>query len=141
MTYKGGTPATVDLVAGQTQMGFPSTATAATFVHQGRLRALAATTQHRLMAFAQLPTMVEAGVPDFVAYTWYGFVVAAKTPQPVIARLNREIVQALNAPDSVALLGRLSMEVWTGTPEAFAAHIRQEQDKWGRIVRDAGVTE
>ena len=67
--YKGGAPATAELVAGQTQLGFPSTATALNFVNQGRLRALAVTTKLRLKAVPQLPTLMEAGVPDFSAYT------------------------------------------------------------------------
>lgn len=139
--YKGGPPATSELVAGQTQFGFPSTSTAAIFVNQGRLRALAVTTRQRLIVFPQVPTLSEGGVPDFEAYTWYGFVVAAKTPQPVVARLNKEVVQILNVPEPVELLGRLGMEVWTGTPEAFAAHVKAEYGKWGRIIRESGIDE
>ena len=95
----------------------------------------------RSRVFAQLSTMAEAGVPDVEAYTWYGFVVAARTPQVVIARLNKDIVQTLNHAESVELLGRVGMEVWTGAPEAFSAHLKAEYDKWGRLLREAGITE
>lgn len=139
--YKGGPPATVDLVGGQTQLGFLSTSTTAPFVEQGRLRALAVTSEHRSKVFPQLPTLSEAGVPGYEAQQWYGFVAAARTPQPVIARLNREIVQILNLPESRDALLKVGIEVWTSTPEAFGAYMKSEYEKWGRVIREAGIAE
>ena len=97
--YKGGGPAMFDLVAGQTQIGFASPPSAAAFIRDGRLRALAVTTAHRLKLFPELPTVAEAGVPGYESHAWYGFVVPAKTPPPVVSRLNQEIVRILHAPD------------------------------------------
>jgi tripartite-type tricarboxylate transporter receptor subunit TctC len=68
-------------------------------------------------------------------------VVAAKTPQNIIIRLNREIVQILNKADTSEALLKQGLEVWTTTPEAFGAYIRSEYDKWGRVIRDAGITQ
>jgi tripartite-type tricarboxylate transporter receptor subunit TctC len=137
--YKGGAPATVDLVAGHTQLGFASPSTSGPFVQQGRLRALAVTTKRRMKAFPQLPTLSEAGVPGYEAQSWYGFVVAPKTPQPIIGRLNKEIVQILNLPESSEPLLKLGMEVWTSTPDAFGAYIKSEYDKWARVAQQTGI--
>jgi tripartite-type tricarboxylate transporter receptor subunit TctC len=67
-------------------------------------------------------------------------VVAAKTPQMIVARLNLEIVQILNRPDTGEALLKLGLEAWTSTPEAFGDYIKSEYDKWGRIIREAGIT-
>jgi tripartite-type tricarboxylate transporter receptor subunit TctC len=70
----------------------------------------------------------ESGVPGYDSQSWYGFVVAAKTPQPIIARLNSELTQILNTPEASGPLLKLGMEVWTMTPETFAAYIKSEYD-------------
>ena len=139
--YRGGGPATVDLVAGQTQLGFASMSSTVTFVEQGKLRALAVTSKQRSKAFPQLPTISEAGIPGYEAQNWYAFVVPAKTPQPAIARLNTEIVQILNLPESRERLLKLGIEVGTSTPEAFGAYLKSEHEKWGRLIREANITE
>jgi tripartite-type tricarboxylate transporter receptor subunit TctC len=139
--YKGGAPAIVDLAAGQTQLAFPSPSTSATFIEQGKLRALAVTTAKRSKIYPQLPTLAEAGVAGYESASWYGLVAPAKTPHYAITRLNREIVQILSSPEASEPLLKLGMEVWTTTPEAFAAHIKSEHDKWGRVIREAGITE
>ena len=139
--YKGGGPAMVDLVAGQTQLGFASQPSATTFINSGKLKALAVTTSARSKIFPKLPTIAEAGVAGYESHAWYGFVVPAKTPQPLIARLNQEIVRVLNMPDAKEALFALGLEVWTMAPDQFGAYIRTESDKWGRVIREAGITE
>jgi tripartite-type tricarboxylate transporter receptor subunit TctC len=138
--YKGGAPAMVDLLAGQVQLVFASTVTAVPNINSGRLRALAVTTAHRSKILPDLPSIAEAGVPGYEAHSWYGFVLPAKTPRTIITRLNREIVQILNRPDTSEALLKLGLEVWTSTPEAFGVYIKSEYDKWGRIIREAGIT-
>lgn len=138
--YKGGAPAMVDLLAGQVQLAFASTPTAAPSIRSGRLRALAVTTARRSKVFPDLLTIAEAGVPGYEAHSWYGFVVSAKTPQAIVARLNREIVQILNQPETGDALVKLGLDAWASTPEAFGAYIKSEYDKWGRIIRAAGIT-
>ena len=139
--YKGGGPAMVDLVAGQTQLAFASPPSAMPFINSGKLRALAVSTARRSKIFPQLQTISEAGVPGYESHSWYGFVAPAKTPQSIIVRLNKELVQILNMPDTGEALLRQGLEVWTTTPEAFAAYIKSEYDKWGRVIREAGITE
>jgi len=138
--YKGGAPAMVDLVAGQVQLVFASTPTVIPNLQSGRLRALAVTTARRSRLLPELPSVAEAGVPGYEAHSWYGFVVAAKTPPALVARLNREIVQILERPDAADAVLRQGLETWTSTPEAFGAYVRSEFDKWGRIIREAGIT-
>ncbi len=138
--YKGGAPAMVDLLAGQVQLSFASAPTAATNISAGRIRALAVTTPHRSKLLPQLPTIAEAGVPGYESSSWYGYVVAAKTPQPIIARLNREIVQIINRPDSGEALLKVGLEPYTSTPEGFGAYVKSEVAKWGRIIQELGIT-
>jgi len=130
----------VDLVAGQVQLSFASTPTAIANIGSGRLRALAVTTAQRSTLLPALPTIAEAGVPGYEAHSWYGFVVPANTPPSIVARLNKEIVHILKRPDSVKTLLKVGLEPWTSTSEAFGAYIKSEYEKWGRIIREAGIT-
>jgi tripartite-type tricarboxylate transporter receptor subunit TctC len=139
--YKGGGPAMIDLVAGQTQIGFASQPSSAAFIKDGRLRALGVTTARRSRLFPELPTIAEAGVPGYESHAWYGFVAPAKTPQPVVSRLHQELVRILHAPDiTQAILGQ-GLEVWTMTPEQFGAYIKAEAEKWTRVIREVGLNE
>jgi len=79
-------------------------------------------------------------VPGYESHSWYGFVVPARTPQSIISRLNKEFVQILTRPKTGEALLKLGLEPWTSTPEAFGAYIQSEYDKWGRIIREAGIT-
>jgi tripartite-type tricarboxylate transporter receptor subunit TctC len=139
--YKGGGPAMIDLVAGQTQIGFASQPSSVGFIRDGRLRALAVTTARRSKLLPQLPTVAEAGVPGYESHAWYGFVVPAKTPQPVISRLHQELSRILHAPDVTQALLAQGLEVWTMTPDAFGAYIKSEAEKWTRVIKDAGINE
>jgi|LNFM01.2.fsa_nt_gb tripartite-type tricarboxylate transporter receptor subunit TctC len=137
--YKGNGPAVLNLVAGEVQMSFASPASVSTYINSGRLRPLAIGTANRSKIFPDLPTIAEAGVPGYEAKSWYGIVVAAKTQQAIVSRLNKEIVQILGRPDVVeAMLAQ--GEVWTSSPEAFAAFLKSEYDKWGRVIREQGIS-
>lgn len=138
--YKGGAPAMIDLLAGQVQLAFASSPTAAPQITAGKLRALAVTTSRRSKILPELPTVAETGLPGYEAQAWYGFVVAAKTPPEIVSRLHKELVQILNRPDTGEALMKHGMESWTTTPEAFGAYIRSEYEKWGRVIREAGIT-
>lgn len=137
--YKGNGPAIVNLMSGEVQMAFASPASVSANIHAGRLRALAVGTGARSKQFPQVPTISEAGVPGYESKSWYGFVVAAKTPPAIITRLNKEIVQVLSRPEVVESM-LTQGEVWTSSPEAFAAFIKVEHDKWGRVIREQGIT-
>lgn len=105
------------------------------------MRALATSAQKRTKLFPDLPTISEAGVPGYESHSWYGFVVPAKTPQPIVARLHEEIVRGLQAADTTQALLAQGLEVWTMTPEAFGAYIKSETEKWSRVIRDAKINE
>lgn len=137
--YKGNGPAIANLMSGEVQVAFASPASVVTNINSGRLRALAVGTAARSKQFPQVPTISEAGVPGYESKSWYGFVVAAKTPQPIVMRLNKEIAQVLSRPDVIELM-LTQGEAWTTSPEAFAAFIKTEHDKWGRVIREQGIT-
>jgi tripartite-type tricarboxylate transporter receptor subunit TctC len=137
--YKGNGPAIVNLMSGEVQLAFASPASVSANISSGRLRALAVGTASRSKQFPQVPTISEAGVPGYESKSWYGIVVAAKTPQPIVMRLNKEIALVLSRPDVIELM-LTQGEAWTTSPEAFAAFIKSEHDKWGRVIREQGIT-
>ena len=90
-------------------------------------------------ALPEVPTIAEAGLPDFEVTTWYGVLAPAGTPRPIVARLNAELARIMHAPDLHERLAGMATEPATGTPEEFGAYIRQEIAKWGEVVRKAGL--
>ena len=137
--YRGGSPAMTDVIGGQIQMLFSTILQSHTHIRAGRLRALAVTTQKRSRGLPEVPTMVEAGLANYVVAGWYGVLAPAQTPRPVIDRLNREIVRILQLPDVVERLAADGSEPVGSTPEAFGAHIRAEIARWRQVIQDAGI--
>jgi tripartite-type tricarboxylate transporter receptor subunit TctC len=137
--YKGAQPALTELIAGQVQMMFATSASVMPFIQANRLRALAVTSPTRLAELPNLPTMIEAGVPGFEAVTWHGIVVPSATPPAIVERLNQELELALNSPEIRALFKTLGAEPAPGTPQAFANYIKSETPKWTKVVRDSGA--
>jgi tripartite-type tricarboxylate transporter receptor subunit TctC len=135
--YKGAQPALTDLIAGEVQLMFATSASVIPYIKAGRLRALAVTTAQRSATLPELPTVSEAGVPGFEASTWHGVVVPAATPGTVVNWLNEEINFTLNQVELRDRLGALGAEVTTGTPREFADYIAREIPKWAKIVRDS----
>jgi tripartite-type tricarboxylate transporter receptor subunit TctC len=138
--YKGGAPAMIDLIAGQTQLVFSSAPTAVPQVKAGKIRGLAVTTLKRSTALPDLPTIAESGLPGYEADNWYGIVTTAGTPRPIIEYLNAEINRALTAPDVKQLLFNQGLEVRTSTPAEFGAYMKSEFDKWAKVIKDAGIS-
>jgi tripartite-type tricarboxylate transporter receptor subunit TctC len=136
--YKGAGPAATDLVAGQLQFQFASQITTQGFIKVGRLRAVAVTSAQRAPSFPDVPTVSESGVPGFVVVNWFGIVAPARTPRAIVTRLNGEIVRALQAPDVRAKLTAEGSEIVGDTPEAFAAFLRADFRKWGKVIRASG---
>ncbi len=137
--YKGAQPALTDVIAGQAQLMFATSASVIPYIKAGRLRALAVTTARRSAAVPELPTLSEAGVPGFEAITWHGVVVPGATPEPLVERLNRDIVKVLRLPDLRERLESLGAEVVAGTPRDFADYIAREIPKWTKVVKDSGA--
>jgi tripartite-type tricarboxylate transporter receptor subunit TctC len=139
--YRGAGQALPDVVAGNAQLMFDSMASSAGLVREGRLRALAVTTEARIPAFPDLPTIAEAGpLPGYAIASWYGFWAPARTPPGIVARLQQGVAAALRAPEVVEKLASLGAVPVGDTPEAFARFCRAESEKYGRLVREAGIT-
>ena len=139
MPYKGGAPAMTDVIAGQIQMLFGTILLTGPHVKAGRLRVLAVTTAQRWPGTPELPTMQEAGVPGFEITQWYGLIIAAKTPQPIIAKLNKEIARILHQQDVKDKLATDGAEAVGNSPEQFGAHVRNEVAKYGKLVKQLGL--
>ena len=137
--YKGAQPALTDVIAGQCQVMFATSASAIPYVKAGRLRALAVTTAQRSPSLPDLPTVSEAGVPGFESTTWHGVVVPAQTPAAQIERLNRAINGALADKALIDRLAGLGIEIAGGASQEFAAYIASEIPKWTKIVKDSGA--
>ena len=137
--YKGMGAAYTDLVGGHVKVSFPTIISSIAHVHAGRLRALAVTPAKRVAALPNTPTFAEAGVPGVVVVNWYGMIAPKGTPKPLVDKIASEVTQAMRSPDMAKSLAAEGSEGVGGTPEAFAAHIRKEQQQWARVIRDAGI--
>lgn len=137
--YKGGSPAMIDVIAGQIQMLYSTILQSHAHLKSGKLRGLAVTTAKRSPAEPNLPTMQEAGVPGYEVAGWYGVVAPAKVPQPILEKLNREIVEILRSPDVGPRLAADGSEPVGSSREAFGAHIRSEIAKWNKLVKEANI--
>jgi tripartite-type tricarboxylate transporter receptor subunit TctC len=138
--YKGTGQALTDVLGGQVQMQFGSVMAVLQHVKSGKLRVLAVTVPKRVPAIPQVPTMAEAGYPGVETTVWTGVLVPAKTPAPIVAKLNREIVAILKKPDVRERFAAQGAEAVGSTSAEFAAHIRREIDKRGKVVRAARLT-
>jgi len=137
--YKGLAPAITDLLGGQVQVLFADVGLIAPHLKAGTLRALAVTGAQRTPSLPDLPTMQEAGVPGYTAGTWYGVLAPAGTPPAIVNRLNAEINKALAAPQLRSQFAEQSVNAAGGKPEDFAALIRQDYDKWGKLIREGNI--
>jgi tripartite-type tricarboxylate transporter receptor subunit TctC len=137
--YKGAAPALQDLIGGQIQLMFDTLAQSAPQAKAGKVRALAVTALKRQAAAPDVPTMDESGFPGWETGPWFGILVRAGTPDGVVRRLNAELVRALNAPEVRERLLAQGANPVGDTPEAFAAFIRAESARWGKVVKDAGI--
>jgi len=137
--YKGSAPAVVDLLGGQVQVMFDNAPNVMPQVRAGKLRALAQSGSRRSPVAPDLPTVAEAGVPGYEVTVWFGLVAPAGTPRAIVAKLNAEVLRILAMPDVRERFLAQGVEPLGSTPDEFATHIRAQMDKWGKVVRDAGV--
>ncbi len=137
--YAGGPPAQLALLSGQVDFTFDNLATASANIKSGKLKALAVTTARRSSAMPELPTMGEAGVPQFDIGTWFGLFGPAHLPPDVTARLNRAFVEALGTPEVKARMAALMAEPSPTTPEQFGAFVRHELAKYAGVVKASGA--
>ena len=139
VAYKGLGPALVDLVAGQVVVATSTMLAGLPHVKSGRLRALATTGAKRSTSLPDLPTISEAGVPGYEAVQWYGLFAPAKTPKEIVAKLHGAMTGALQSPSIKDKLAMDGAEPVGNTPEEFARFMRSETEKWGKVVRAAGL--
>ena len=137
--YKGGAPAVADLVAGRLSLMMANLTTAQPHIRAGRLRALGIGTQARSKLFPELPTIAESGVPGYEANNWNGVVVPARTPKAIIEQLHREIVFVLKESTMAERMAKAGLEPIGDTPGEFARYLKSESDKWGKLVKSAGI--
>jgi tripartite-type tricarboxylate transporter receptor subunit TctC len=137
--YKGAVQATADLVGGQVAFVFENVIAMVPLSKSGKVRCLAVSTQGRTPLAPEIPTMVEAGVTGYVADVWFGLFAPAGTPAAAIDRLNAEVNRALKQPALRQRFETLGCETAGGTAEAFATYFRADIEKWGKVIRDAGV--
>ncbi|MBC7782117.1 MAG: tripartite tricarboxylate transporter substrate binding protein [Proteobacteria bacterium] len=140
IAYKGTGPATADLIAGHVQLSMPNTLTATPFLRVGKLRALGVTGSKRASALPNVPTLAEAGVPGYEAIQWYGLFAPAGTAREIVARVQADVAKALRLPDVGERLAADGAEAVGNRPDEFAAYIRSELEKWGRVVREAKLS-
>jgi tripartite-type tricarboxylate transporter receptor subunit TctC len=138
--YRGGAPATIDLMSGQVDMMFEQMYAASANIRAGKLRPLGITSLQRSPLFPDVPTMAEQGFPGFEINNWQGFIAPAGTPPAIIQRLNEVTNQALADPTIKAQMLSQGNELGGGTPEQFAAHIKAEAERWGKLVKTAGLS-
>jgi tripartite-type tricarboxylate transporter receptor subunit TctC len=137
--YRGAGPAVQDLIAGNVQLIFDSIPSSAAAVRSGLLRPLAVTTAQRVAAYPELPTIAEAGVPGFEISTWYAIWAPARTPAPIVARLQQAVAAAVAVPEVRERLAVLGADPVADTPEDFSRFCLREYARWGKLVQDAGV--
>jgi len=137
--YKSGGALTTSILAGEVDFAFASGVTALPQVQGGRLRALAVTTAKRTESLPSVPTMLEAGVDGFVSNNWYGIVAPASTPRPIVDRLSEACAKVLAKPDVAAALRAQVLDPSPMSPEEFGKFMRAEREKWGKIIRTAGI--
>jgi tripartite-type tricarboxylate transporter receptor subunit TctC len=137
--YKGSGGAATDLVAGVVESSFAGVPNALAQVPQGRLKALAVTTSKRIPQLPDVPTMQEAGVAGYDASVWLALLAPAGTPRDIVVKLNAEIGKLMASADTKKALFDAGVEVAPSTPEAMSDYMVTEMDRWGKVVRDAGI--
>lgn len=137
--YRGSAPALNDLLSGNLDMMFDVLITGLPHIEAGTMKALAVTGQTRSDLLANVPTMAEAGVPGYEAYTWFGLLAPAKTPNDVIQRLSQALDVGMAKPEFRASLRKQGADIAGGTPEEFGRFMRAEYAKWGKVAAEAGV--
>ena len=137
--YKGTGAVMPDLLGGRLDVAFDNVLILTPYIKKGQLRALGVTSSKRSVVFPELPTLAETGVPGFHAVGWFGIFAAARTPQPIVSRLNSEIVALMKEPETRDRLLAQGAEPQPGTPDDLRKYLAGEIEKWGKVIRDARI--
>jgi tripartite-type tricarboxylate transporter receptor subunit TctC len=137
--YKGTADAVTSLLGGQVSVMFDAASSALPHIRSGRSRALAVSSPGRIASLPDLPTVAEAGLPGFEVGVWFGIQAPAGTPPEIVKRLNSEILRSLGVAEVRERLAGLGVDIVSSTPEEFAAFVKTEIAKWGKVVKDSGA--
>jgi tripartite-type tricarboxylate transporter receptor subunit TctC len=138
--YKGSGQAMQDLVGGQVKVSFVGAPNAVPYLNAGKLRALGVTTKKRSADLPEIPSIDEAGVPGYDATLWLGLLAPPGTPADIVAKVRDGVTRALSSPDAKKLVNSAGVDVALSTPEEFAALMKSELERWGKVVRETGAT-
>ncbi|WP_353235432.1 tripartite tricarboxylate transporter substrate binding protein [Diaphorobacter ruginosibacter] len=137
--YKGAAPMLTDLIGGQVQIGFDNLPSSIGFVKSGKVRALAVTTARRWPGAPDIPTVAESGVPGYEVSGWFGLLAPAGTPREILDKIQSTIAEAVKSPDVAKQLNDLGAEPVANKPDVFAQEIRDDVEKWRKVVQTTGV--
>jgi tripartite-type tricarboxylate transporter receptor subunit TctC len=139
VSYKGGGPATVDLIAGHVDAMFATLPSAVSFVKSGKLRALMVTDRKRSGAAPEIPSAKEAGLSEMVLVTWNGVLAPAGTPASILDLLQKDVVAVMQTPEMKERMLVHAADVWTTSRDEFAAVIRDDLAKWTKLIKASGL--
>jgi len=139
VSYRGTPQAMTDVMGGQISMVFGNLLTSVPLVKSGKLKALGVSSTRRSNAAPDVPTISESGLAGYEHYNWYGVLAPARTPKPVVAKLNQTIVRILKTPEVGGHLTKMGLDVVANSPEEFAGYIKREIDKYAKLVKAAGI--
>jgi tripartite-type tricarboxylate transporter receptor subunit TctC len=137
--YKGAAPAVADLLPGRIQVWIGAANTLLPHIKDGKLKLLGSTAPQRFASLGDTPTIAEAGVPGYSLDPWLGLFMPAKVPQDIVVRVHNEVVKVLNGPELKARLSAQGIELVTNTPAEFTRFIREDNAKWAKIIKEAGI--
>ncbi len=137
--YKGATIALSAMLSGEVDMVTSTVPSTVPLVNSGRIRALAVMAPQRVATLPQVPTTAEAGMPELVVISWYGLLAPAGLKPDIIERLNAEVAKIMNTPETKSRLTQVGQDVTTSTPAEFGKLVREEYEKWGRVIKEANI--
>ncbi len=137
--YKGAGPALIEMLGGQFSLYFGNMPSVIGYARQGKLRGIAVTGSKRSSAAMDIPTVAESGIPGYEVTTWYGTSAPAKTPREIVDRLNSEILRALKSSDMQARFKDYGADAIGNTPEQATTYVQSEINKWGKVIKAAGL--
>ena len=140
VAYRGGAPAIADLMAGTVSFALMDASTVVPQMKNGRLKVLGVASLRRLANFPDIPTLHEQGLTDFEAYAWQGLLVPSGTPAEAVQALNLALASALRSPQVISFFADIAVEPWFSSPQEMARFVKQENARWGKIIRDQDIT-